>query len=67
MVPVRDSFSYNKDIEQMSKHQVQGKIVLVFLVYINGETRQCIVSISCGICSLFQFSISLSSYILLTK
>ena len=22
MVPVRDSFSYNKEIEQMSKHQV---------------------------------------------
>ena len=31
MVPVKDSFSYNKEIEQISKLQVEGKIVLVFL------------------------------------
>ena len=35
VVPVRDSFSYNKEIEQMSKHQVYGKIVLVLLVQLN--------------------------------
>ena len=31
MVPARDSFSYNKETERMSKHQVWGKIVLVLL------------------------------------
>ena len=31
MVPVRGSFSYNIETEQMGKHYVQGKIVLAFL------------------------------------
>ena len=31
-VPIRDSFSYNKEIEPMSKYQVLGKIVLVLFV-----------------------------------
>ena len=32
MVPVRNSVIYNKEIGPMSKHQVQGKIVLVLIV-----------------------------------
>ena len=32
VVPVRDSFSDNKEIEQMSKHQDQCKIVLLLIV-----------------------------------
>ena len=32
MVTVRDRFSYNKEIEWISKDQVKGKIVLVLLV-----------------------------------
>ena len=32
MVLVRDSSSYNKDIEQISKHQVSGKTVLALIV-----------------------------------
>ena len=38
------SFSYNKEIKQKSKH-----LVLVLLVYLNGETRQCIVSMNFAI------------------
>ena len=56
MVLVRDSFGYNKDIEQISKHQVSGKTVLALIVWLNGETRQSIVSMNCAIYSLFQFS-----------
>ena len=56
MVSVRDLFSYNKEIERLSKHEVQSKIVLVFFVKLDGETRQCIVSLNCTVYSLFQFS-----------
>ena len=54
-MPVRDIFSENKEIEQMSKHQIKGKIVFVFLVQLNGKTGQCIASMNCVIYSLFQF------------
>ena len=33
-----DDFSQNKEIEGMSKDQVEGKIVLALLAYLNGET-----------------------------
>ena len=56
MVTVRDHFSFNKEIERMSKDQSSGKILLVLLVYVNGETWQCIVSMNCTVYSLFQFS-----------
>ena len=49
VVPVRDSFSDNKEIEQMSKHQDQGKIVLLLVVLLHGETWQWIVPMNCAI------------------
>ena len=62
-----DSVSYNKEIERMNKHQLYGKIVLVLLVQLNGETQQGIVSMNRAIYLLFQFSIFSSSYFLQTK
>ena len=41
----------------MSKGQVYGKIVLVLLVLLKEEIRQCIGSMNCTVYSLFQFNL----------
>ena len=59
MVPARDSFSYKKEIEQISKHQIvkitQNSFSITCITQWR-ETQQCIVSMNCAIYSLFHFS-----------
>ena len=65
MVPVRDSFSYNKEIKQMSKHQTlrQNSFSITCITQWRNSTRHSVNQL----CYILITSIFLSSCILQTK